>query len=305
MSQLTVDRTEQLLQLPYFLNELTRYGTIQNPKVLKINSDLYIKSIDGSLLNIMKDDKLQQFRMQLLSFDKLENSKDYNEVKGMTIHNGHNVDYVHVYNNYVFNKIKELERQIKELTNVNKINKSNNVIIVNHDQKYEEISEETISDSSEEVEDEEEVGKIGYKPKTQNMTVAEYKKICEKISSDNQYYHLLFVCKQSTNYPDGQLTVIHNPLSNNPHVQRRSQGQYYQIFSYSLTQGNGVIYKHHKCKNEDMIEIDTLEAIRYQNTLGGSFILFENDIVMIFIKGIKEPNVFAVIDEIKANYELQ
>ena len=274
MNPLTVEQTAELLEIPEILKSLKNHIMYYNITIERNNDDIHVKT-GTRTISVMKSRDLCNFRNELSC-------------------------------HYMFNKMKELEQQVKDLTKTVETNQNNNVIIIKHE-GGDDSGDESGNDY------EEEFIEVKEKPKNKNMTIAEYKKICEKISRDNQYYRLKLVLKQPINYPDGPLTVHHNinPGFNysGPVGTKLPKGNYYQLFSYSLHEGNGVNYMEYETRinsNNRIIETkNTLEIIRYQNTLGGSFILFENDKIIIFIKGITEPNVFDKIDQLKTNYELE
>lgn len=102
-----------------------------------------------------------------------------------------------------------------------------------------------------------------------------YQTICEKIVYDNQYYHLILVNKKTrefANYKFCQYQPMYNVFGAHNPRQIKNEYVYGELKSYY--------------------------------DANGYFELFDNEYFAIRIIGIKEPNVYEVIDQIKEKYGL-
>jgi hypothetical protein len=114
-------------------------------------------------------------------------------------------------------------------------------------------------------------------PKTKNTTDTHdykyYQTICEKIAHDNQYYHLILVNKKTNEYANYKYC--------------RYQPRY-DAFGAMNCHGLKNTYAYSDLKAE------------YDSA--GRFPLLDNSEFAIHIQGIKEPNVYDIIEKLKVEY---
>lgn len=102
-----------------------------------------------------------------------------------------------------------------------------------------------------------------------------YQTICESIARDNQYYHLILINKNTLEY------------SNYAHTRYQ---KHFDIFGNRIGKVCEIASKF-----EDLLDRMLIHA---------NFILYEDTSNFIFIKGITEPNVYAVIEQLKVDYRI-